>query len=88
MIYDYRAVKETVSSRDRELGRMRRKLMDSEDELNAVVKLKDATLRDNTQLREDMDQMCLDKKVRDSLLKLFVWRCFFFFGGVSIISIL
>ncbi|GAA6105161.1 testis-specific gene 10 protein isoform X1 [Tachysurus ichikawai] len=58
------AVKETVSSRDRELGRMRRKLMDSEDELNAVVKLKDATLRDNTQLREDMDQMCLDKKMK------------------------
>ncbi|XP_027012148.2 testis-specific gene 10 protein isoform X1 [Tachysurus fulvidraco] len=56
------AVEETVSSRDRELDRMRRKLLDSEDELDAVVELKDATLRDNMQLREDMDQMCLDKK--------------------------
>ncbi|XP_026787947.3 testis-specific gene 10 protein [Pangasianodon hypophthalmus] len=56
------AAKETVSSRDRELDVMRRKLLDSEDELNAVLKLKDATLRDNTQLRDELDRVRLDNK--------------------------
>ncbi|KAK3510802.1 hypothetical protein QTP70_022723 [Hemibagrus guttatus] len=55
-------VKETVSSRDRELDVVRRKLLDSGDELNAVLKLKDATLRDNTQLRDELDRMRLDNK--------------------------
>ncbi|XP_053471952.1 testis-specific gene 10 protein isoform X2 [Ictalurus furcatus] len=56
------AAKETVSSRDRELDVMRRKLLDSGDELNAVLKLKDATVRDNTQLRDEMDRVRLDNK--------------------------
>ncbi|KAM9454624.1 testis-specific gene 10 protein [Clarias gariepinus] len=56
------ASNETQSSRDRELNAVRRKLMDSGDELNAVLKLKDATLRDNTQLRDELDQVRLENK--------------------------
>lgn len=77
MNYISRAAKETVSSRDRELDVMRRKLLDSGDELNAVLKLKDATVRDNTQLRDELDRVRLDNKVRESLLKLPVRKCLF-----------
>ncbi|KAF4075154.1 hypothetical protein AMELA_G00231270 [Ameiurus melas] len=56
------AAKEAVSSRDRELDVMRRMLLDSGDQLNAVLKLKDATLRDNTQLRAELDRVRLDNK--------------------------
>lgn len=68
--YVSRAAKEAISSRDGELDMMRRKLLDSGDELNAVLTLKDATLRDNTQLRDELDRVRLDNKVRESLFML------------------
>ncbi|XP_046693597.1 testis-specific gene 10 protein isoform X2 [Silurus meridionalis] len=62
MNYDTRSANKTVSSRDRDLDIMRRKLVDSADDLNAVLKLKDATLRDKAKLRDELDRVCLDNK--------------------------
>ncbi|XP_060755499.1 testis-specific gene 10 protein isoform X1 [Neoarius graeffei] len=59
---DLEAAKEAVRSRDRELDVMKKKLLDSGDDLNAVLKLKDTAVRDNTQLREELDQVRQDNK--------------------------
>ncbi|KAL7845731.1 hypothetical protein AOLI_G00239230 [Acnodon oligacanthus] len=56
------AVKETAVSRERELDVVRRKLLDSGDELASVLKVKDVTLRENTQLRDELDRARLDNQ--------------------------
>lgn len=74
IIYVSRDAKETVSSRDRDLDVMRRKLSDSEDELNAVLKRKDAALRDYAHLRDELDRVRLDNKVREDVHVAFLGR--------------
>ncbi|XP_051559227.1 testis-specific gene 10 protein [Myxocyprinus asiaticus] len=50
------AQKETVVGRERELDVLRRKLSDSEKEVVAVMKVKDAMLQENIMLRDDLDK--------------------------------
>lgn len=59
----YRALKETVAGRERELIVLRRKLSDSENEMGTVMKVKDATLQENGQLRDDLDKARLENQV-------------------------
>lgn len=59
-----RAAKETAVSRERELDAVRWKLLHSGDELASVLKVKDATFQENTQLRDELDQARLDNQVK------------------------
>ncbi|KAI4882073.1 hypothetical protein NFI96_028332 [Prochilodus magdalenae] len=57
-----RALKETAVNRERELDVVRRRLLDSGDELASVLKVKDATQRENTHLRDELDRVRLDNQ--------------------------
>ncbi|XP_072513169.1 testis-specific gene 10 protein isoform X1 [Salminus brasiliensis] len=56
------AAKEIGVSRERDLDVLRRKLLDSGDEIASVLKVKDAMQRENTQLREELDRTRLDNQ--------------------------
>ncbi|XP_048052233.1 testis-specific gene 10 protein [Megalobrama amblycephala] len=56
------ALKETVAGRERELDVLRWKLSDSEKEMGAVMKVKDATLQENCQLKDDLDKTRLENQ--------------------------
>lgn len=58
-----RALKETVAGRERELDVLRRKMSDSEKEMGAVMKVKDATLQENSQLKDELDKTHLENQV-------------------------
>ncbi|XP_062866499.1 testis-specific gene 10 protein [Trichomycterus rosablanca] len=55
-------LREMANNRERELDEVKRKLLDSGDELNVVMKIKDATLRENTQLRDELDQVRMENQ--------------------------
>lgn len=61
-----RGLRESVNVRDCELGLFRKKLSDSEDELGATLKHRDATSRENSQLRDELDKARIDNQVRVS----------------------
>uniref|UniRef100_A0A672LHX7 Testis-specific gene 10 protein-like n=1 Tax=Sinocyclocheilus grahami TaxID=75366 RepID=A0A672LHX7_SINGR len=56
------ALRETVAGRERELDFLRRKLSDSDNKMGTVMKVKDATLQKNGQLREDLDKAHLENQ--------------------------
>ncbi len=58
-----RTLRETIAGRERELDVLRRKLSDSEREMGTVMKVKDATLQENGQLRDNLDKACLEIQV-------------------------
>lgn len=58
-----RALKETVAGRERDLDVLRRKLSDSENEMGAVMKVKDATMQENGQLKDELDKARLENQV-------------------------
>ncbi|XP_031414283.1 testis-specific gene 10 protein isoform X1 [Clupea harengus] len=58
----WRGLRESVNVRDCELGLFRKKLSDSEDELGATLKHRDATSRENSQLRDELDKARIDNQ--------------------------
>ncbi|XP_051561137.1 testis-specific gene 10 protein-like [Myxocyprinus asiaticus] len=56
------AQKETVIGKERELDVLKRKMSDSEKEVVAMMKVKDALLKENIKLRDDHDKAHLDKQ--------------------------
>jgi hypothetical protein len=61
-----RSVREELAGRERELEALRRRLGDAEEELGALAKVKDSTLRENAQLQEKLDMSRLNNQVRYS----------------------
>ncbi|XP_073698659.1 testis-specific gene 10 protein [Garra rufa] len=57
-----RVLRETVTGRERELDFLRRKLSDSENEMGTVMKVKDAMLQENGQLRDDLNKARLENQ--------------------------
>uniref|UniRef100_A0A9J7X3V5 Testis specific, 10 n=1 Tax=Cyprinus carpio carpio TaxID=630221 RepID=A0A9J7X3V5_CYPCA len=58
-----RALRETVAGREKEQDFLRRKLSDCENEMGTVMKVKDATLQENGQLRDDLVKARLENQV-------------------------
>lgn len=61
-----RSVREELAGRERELEALRRRLGDAGEELGALAKVKDSTLRENAQLQEELDMSRLNNQVRYS----------------------
>lgn len=61
-----RSVREALAGRERELDALRRRLGDVGEELEALTKVKDSTLRENAQLRDELDTSRLNNQVRYS----------------------
>uniref|UniRef100_A0A9J7WUJ3 Testis specific, 10 n=1 Tax=Cyprinus carpio carpio TaxID=630221 RepID=A0A9J7WUJ3_CYPCA len=57
------ALRETVAGREKEQDFLRRKLSDCENEMGTVMKVKDATLQENGQLRDDLVKARLENQV-------------------------
>ncbi|XP_062302777.1 testis-specific gene 10 protein isoform X2 [Osmerus eperlanus] len=53
-------LRDTLTGREREVEVLRQRLGDAGEELGAVAKVKDATLRENAMLREDLERARLD----------------------------
>ncbi|XP_038835804.1 testis-specific gene 10 protein-like [Salvelinus namaycush] len=56
------SVREELAGRERELEALRRRLGDAGEELGALAKVKDSTLRENAQLREELDRSRLNNQ--------------------------
>ncbi|KTF80481.1 hypothetical protein cypCar_00045281, partial [Cyprinus carpio] len=56
------ALRETVAGREKEQDFLRRKLSDCENEMGTVMKVKDATLQENGQLRDDLVKARLENQ--------------------------
>ena len=63
MHFHYRLANDELGSKDREVRSLRRQLDSSRDELTETVRGRDATMRENRRIQEDLATMTRENQV-------------------------